>query len=973
MAPTSALPTGTVTFLFSDIEGSTHLLQQLGERYTQSLELQREVLRAAFAAHGGVEVDTQGDSFFVAFARAPDAVAAAADGQRALAGAAWPAGLAVRVRMGVHTGTPQLVGGDSGEDYVGLDVHRAARIAASGHGGQVLLSAATHALVEHMLPAGTSLRDLGEHRLKDLQRPERIFQLILDGLPADFPPLKTLDRRTHNLPVQSTALMGREEVVAAIVALLRREDVRLVTITGPGGVGKTRTGLQVAAELSDAFADGVWFVRLSRLTDSALVLPTIAQTLDLRESGGESLGGLARAYLRDKQLLLLLDNFEQVVDAAPEVAELLEDSPQLKVLVTSRIPLHLRGEHEYPVPPLALPERRHLPPPDRLTQYAAVALFVERAQSARPDFQLTNETAPAVAEICARLDGLPLAIELAASRVKLLPPPALLARLSSRLNLLVGGARDLEVRQQTLRNAIAWSEGLLTPVERALFRRLAVFVGGGALDAIETVCAAPQEAVPSGQMDLDVLDGLGSLVDQSLVQRRGEDLAGSESTKGGEPHFGMLQVIREYALERLEASGEAEALRAAHAAYFVGLAERAEPQLQGPEVGVWLDRLEREQDNLRAALAWARERGEREIGLRLAGALFRFWYTRGYYSEGRSVLEALLATTDTGATAGSLSPRTDAPTNGEIEKGLSKHEAPAAVRAKALHAAGALAYMQGDYAAAVARTEAAAALAREAGDLRMAAYALNALGNAVYDQGGLERAASHYEQSLSLFREVGDRRGMAMVLYNLGDAALESGNLEQAAKVIEESLELARVAGDPALGVWALADFGLLSYYRGDLDAAVRALAEAIGGARALSDRLATATSLIGLGLVARRRGEPERALALGREALTLLREMGKPNGIALAFGLLATAMAAAGRAEAAARLLGVSVALRDKLSILQPAYEREDTEQALAPARAALGEAAWAAAFAAGRALSLEDAVREALGEGKVAADARE
>jgi hypothetical protein len=425
------------------------------------------LLRATWATHGGTEVDTAGDGFFVAFPSAPAAVDAAAQATRALATHPWPEGGALRVRIGLHTGTPLL----AGERYVGLDVHRAARIAAAGHGGQILLSQSTRDLAEHDLPDGATLRDLGAHRLKDPQHAERLSQLILPDLPADFPALKTLERHAHNLGVQPTPLVGREEVLAAVCGLLRREDVRLVTLTGPGGIGKTRLSVQVAAELLDEFDDGVYFVRLSRLVDPALVLLTVAETLGLREQGSQHIAVTLRAYLREQRLLLVLDNFEQVVEAAPEVSALLEAAPELKVLVTSRIRLHLRGEREHSLGPLALPplpptlpdDPQHVPAPERLSQYAAMALFVERARDARPDFAVTAATAAAIAEICARLDGLPLAIELAAAREKLLPPAALLARLSSRLKLLTGGARDLEERQRTMRATIAWSEGLRSP------------------------------------------------------------------------------------------------------------------------------------------------------------------------------------------------------------------------------------------------------------------------------------------------------------------------------------------------------------------------------------------------------------------------------------------------------------------------------------------------------------------------------
>ncbi len=480
----SQLPAGTVTLLFSDIEGSTRLLQRLADRYAEVLREHHRLLRLAFGAWDGIEVDNQGDSFFVAFPAAADAVVAAVTAQRALAGHPWPDGVSVRVRMGLHTGEPINIG----ERYIGVDVHRAARVGAAAHGGQVLLSRTTADLVARALPVGVALRDLGPHRLKDLEHPEHLYQLVVEGLPADFPPLRTLDSRPNNLPLAPTPFVGREREVAQVVALLRHADVRLLTLTGPGGTGKTRLGQRVAAELLDDFPDGVWFVDLAPITDPALVAATIARVLGVQEGADQPLVASLIEQLREKRLLLVLDNFEQVVGAALQVAEVLAACPGLKVLVTSRVALRLSREHEYPVPPLALPDPRRLPPLDRLSQYEAVRLFIERAQAVKPDFAVTNENAPAVAEICHRLDGLPLAIELAAARVKLLPPRALLARLGHRLQVLTGGARDLPARQQTLRGAIDWSYRLLAPEEQALFARLAVFVGGRTLEAAEAVC-----------------------------------------------------------------------------------------------------------------------------------------------------------------------------------------------------------------------------------------------------------------------------------------------------------------------------------------------------------------------------------------------------------------------------------------------------------------------------------------------------
>jgi predicted ATPase/class 3 adenylate cyclase len=590
----SDLPTGTVTLFFTDIEGSTRLLQQLGEHYADVLATCRHLLREVFQQWNGHEVDAQGDAFFVAFARATDAVSAAVDMQRALAAYVWPDGVSVAVRIGLHTGEPSR----TAEGYVGLDVHHAARVMSAGHGGQVLLYQTTCELVKHDLPEGVSLRDLGEHRLKDLQRPGHLYQLIIAGLPADFPPLKSLDTHHHNLPVQPTPLIGREQEVATVLVFLRREDVRLLTLTGPGGTGKTRLGLQVAAELSEAFPSGVYFVNLAPINDPAFVVPTLAHTLDVKEIAEQSLLDLLKGSLHWKHLLLLLDNFEQVVDAAVYVVELLATCPLLKVIVTSRAALHVRGEQEFAVPPLTVPDPKHLPDLVALSKYEAVALFIQRAQSVKSEFQVTNANAPAVAEICVRLDGLPLAIELAAARIKLLPPQALLARLGQRLAVLTSGARDVPERQQTLRNTIEWSYHLLDAAEQRLFRRLSVFIGGCTLEAIEAVCTT----LDSNTAVVLVLDGVGSLIDKSLLQQTEQEY--------GEPRFLMLETIREFGLECLMADGEEEVTRQAHASYYLRLSEQAEPELRGTQQALWLSRLEAEHVNFRSALGWALENGE---------------------------------------------------------------------------------------------------------------------------------------------------------------------------------------------------------------------------------------------------------------------------------------------------------------------------------------------------------------------------
>ena len=631
----SALPTGTVTFLFTDIEGSTRLLEAEQEAYRVALARHDALLREAVAAHGGTVIQQTGDGFSVAFGSPTPAVRAALDAQAALQREAWGEAGQVRVRMAIHTGEVELR--PDGE-YFGQPLHRCARLMDSAHGGQVLLSAVTAALVGESLPPGAWLKDLGEHRLRDLVRTERVYQLVGADLPADFPPLRTLTAIPNNLPMQATAFIGREQQLQTVRTSLLREDTRLLTLTGPGGTGKTRLALQAAADVLDSFPDGVYFVALASVTDPDLVASTIAQALDVREVAGRSIATSLGDTLRQKRLLLVLDNFEQVVEAAPTVAELLGSATDLKILVTSRFVLHVYGERELSVPPLALPDRRTAPSAAHLAQFEAVRLFVDRAQAARADFALVDENASAVAEICQRLDGLPLAIELAAARVRALPPRAMLQRMERRLPLLTGGARDLPARQQTLRGAIAWSYDLLEPDEQALFRRLAVF-RGCTLETAETVCAgdpprpgATSVALPP--LDLLILDGIESLVEKSLLRQ--------EEASDGQPWYRMLETVREYALERLEESGEAAAVHRRHALAALRLAETAEAGLYGLEHGTWFKRLEQEHDNLRAAIEWCQERRYAEPALRLAVALWWFWSAHGHIGEGRERLSDLL-------------------------------------------------------------------------------------------------------------------------------------------------------------------------------------------------------------------------------------------------------------------------------------------------------------------------------------------
>jgi predicted ATPase/class 3 adenylate cyclase len=711
------LPTGTVTFLFTDIEGSTSLLQELGDRYPAVLDEHAAIIRRAVADGGGIEVSTHGDAFFAVFRSPAGAVGAAAAAQRGLAANDWSPGPPVRVRMGAHTGDGAL----GGDDYAGIDVHRAARIADAAHGGQVLLSDATRGLVQHALPAGTSLRDLGAHHLRGIAGPERLHQLVVEGLPADFPAPRTPDARPSNLPPQLTSFVGREEEIAEVERLLGR--TRLLTLTGPGGSGKSRLALRVATDLLPQYRDGSCFVDLSPVTDPALVPAAVANALGVPESPERPILDGVKDHLRHRELLQVVDNFEQVAEAGPVIEELLTAAPKLRTLVTSRVVLSLRGEQEYPVPPLQVPDPERLPRDlAALTEVEAVRLFADRAQAASPRFALTEQNAPVVAEITARLDGLPLAVELAATRAKVLTPEQILARLKSRLSILTSGSRSVPERQRTLRAAIAWSYDLLDPVERRLFARLSVFTGGWAFESAEAVCD-PEE------LGVDALDGLTSLVDKSLIRRT--------EPPGSPSRFSMLETIREFGYERLEAAGELELVRRRHAEHYLSLAVDAEPHLTATDQGEWLDRCEAEHANLRTALRWAIGQGEAGPAQAAAGALWRFWQQRGHLAEGRQWLDETLA--------------------------MPSGQAPTAARAKALAGAGGIAWWS-DRGASRGFYDEALGIERELGDPARLAEALYNRSFVAAGEHDLESAAGLLDESLALFRQVGDEPGAARVL-----------------------------------------------------------------------------------------------------------------------------------------------------------------------------------------------------------------
>jgi predicted ATPase/class 3 adenylate cyclase len=915
-------PTGTVTFLFTDIEGSTKKWEGSPEAMRIALARHDEILRETIETRGGYIFKTVGDAFCSVFTTAQDALETALAAQHVLVSEDWSEEIGpLRVRTALHTGAAEERDGD----YFGPPLNRVARLLSAGHGGQILLSLAAQELVREQLPEETALRDLGERRLKDLFRPERVFQLIAPNLPSEFPPLMTLEGRPNNLPLQPTPLVGRKREVAEVTQRLLASGTRLLTLTGPGGTGKTRLALQAAADLLEKFEDGAFFVSLAALTDPELVTSAIATPLDVVEAADRPLEEGITAYLREKKLLLVLDNFEQVLEGARLVGQLLTACPDLKVLATSRIPLGLYGEREYPVPPLSLPDPERLPSLERLTQYEAVRLFVERAQDARPNFSVTNENALAVVEICARLDGLPLAIELAAARIKVLTPQKMLDRLSDRLKLLARGARDLPERQRTLRATMEWSHALLAEGEKVLFARLSVFAGGRTLEGIEAVCDA------EGDLPVDVLDGVESLVDKSLLRE--------EEGPGGEPRFVMLETVHEYAREKLEESGEAEELRRLHARYFLALALEAEPELKGARQYEWLERLEAEHDNMRAALSWLLEDGDVEPGLRLAGALRRFWHVRGYFDEGRRWLEHALA---------------------------KDSRASASARAKALDAVGGLAHDQGDIDRAEAAAQEGLELSAKA-DIesgRVASFR-RTLGITAEREGDYERATKLHGQSLALYREAEDRWGIAASLLSLGNVLVVREEHERAKELYHEALILSRESGDPDQFATGLANLGYEHLLEGDHEQATALNEEAARLYRDRGSRGGLVYALDNLAWAALVRGDHKRARVLHKETLALCRELGDKLIGSESLEGLACAAAARGEAERSARLFGTA----STLGYQQAPAERVLREPYLAAARSRLDEAVWKAAWEEGQAMTFEEAVSYAL-EGEACSD---
>jgi predicted ATPase/class 3 adenylate cyclase/Tfp pilus assembly protein PilF len=957
-------PSGIVTFLFSDIEGSTQRWERQPALMQRAFARQEAIMRAAMAAHGGYVYKMIGDAFQVAFANASDAVAAALEAQLALHSEPWGEIGPIRVRMALHTGETE----ERGDDYVGPLLNRVARLMSAGYGGQVLLTQAARDMAQDRLPHSASLRDMGERRLKDLIHPERVYQISAPGLPHDFPPLKTLDRRPNNLPAQLTSFVGREREMAEVKRLLNTS--RLLTLTGAGGAGKTRLALQVAADLVDDFEDGVFLVELAPLADPALVPQVIAAAVGVREEAGRSMLDALCAALREREILLLLDNCEHLVAAcANAVHAVLRAAPGVKIVTSSREPLRIEGETTYRVPSLQTPDPKAHLIVGQLLQFEAVRLFVDRAAAAQPGFAITPANAPAVAQVCHRLDGIPLAIELAAARVKSLAVDKIAARLDDRFRLLTGGNRAALPRQQTLRAAIDWSYSLLSalpPSERALLRRLAVFAGAWSLEAAEVVCVWDAPNDDDALREEDVLDLITSLADKSLIL---------PNATGEGVRYRMLETIREYALGRLREAGEEDLARARHAAHFFDVSAIFEPQLRGGNQKACLDRLELDYDDLRYAFDWLLAH-DAERALHLAGALGSFWDLRGHFAEGRETL----------ARAISAGPQADAAPRAKASRWLSllalrqgdyvparamsetALDLSAAINdeagvAEALTHLGWIAYLQGDFDAAEAQTSSALITCRRLGDKSGCAYALTVLGNVAYGRGDDASAKQAYEQALALERSLGNRIGVSKLLNNMGSVADAQGDYAAARGYYEESLVIKRDLGDRWGMTYSLVGLGNIALAQSDYAAAQGYFNESLQTSTELGMKNLAAYSLEGLGEVARANHDLVEAARYLESSLSLRRTLGDKEGIATCLEGFGKVHLDRGDAALAVELFSAAQALREAIGFSMMDAERSEFDHWAEIARERLDAGDYELAWRTGQEYTLEQTIAHALG----------
>ena len=911
-------PPSQVTLLFTDIEGSTALWERDETRMSQALALHDALARSAVESHGGDVVKTTGDGMLAAFDDAGAALAATLELQQALHDSAASEGAPLRVRCGLHRGIVEHRDGD----YFGNTVNRAARIMTAAHGGQILLSQAVADSVRDRLPAPVWLRDLGRIRLRDLSTPECVYQAVHPQLRVDFPALRSLETTPNNLPLQPTTFIGRDKELAELKRLFA--TARLLTLTGAGGCGKTRLGLQLAADSLERFPDGAWLIELAPLSEPGLVPRTVAMVLGLEEDPGKAITATLVEHLKDRRLLMVIDNCEHLLHACAVLSDfLVRRCPHLTILASSREALGIAGEQTYRVPSLSLPDPKESHTPASVAPFEALQLFVDRCLSVRPDFRVTHENAATLVSICHRLDGIPLAIELAAARLRSLSIEEINRRLDHRFRLLTGGSRTAIPRQQTLRSLIDWSYDLLHDPEKLLLQSLSVFSGGWTLEAAERICAG--DHAENGE----VLELMTSLIDKSLVAVDQSD---------GRDRYRLLETVRQYARERLLESGGAEAIRERHRDFFLELVEEGDGKLLGAEQADWLRRLDEEHDNLRSALEWSHGASRAQEDLRLCRAMHRFWFTRGHVAEGRRWCARILAK--------------GAPVPPTLEY------------TKTLNAAGSLAFHETDYPAARKLLEQSLALSRVLDDRRSVALVLNNLGAVAFEQGDHPAARGLYEQSLALLRELGDRHVAAGVLGNLADVARECGDLDAARALSEESVALSRVLGDQGRIADALNTLASIACDRGDLDTASALAQESLAIGRELGDRDCIASGLRNLGAVAYLRGALGESHSLYREVLAIRLELGDRLGVARALEGAAALAAARGVSLAAARTWGAAERVREKIGSPIPPSERSRNDRYAATARATVGEeGAFDEAWKQGREMPLDEAIELAFG----------
>lgn len=961
--PFTHLPEGTVTFLFTDIEGSTRLLKRLREAYAQVLKDQRALLQESFSKHGGQVVDTRGEEFFVAFQRATDSVAAAVEAQRELAKYDWPEDIQLRVRMGIHTGEPWV----QEDGYVGMDVHRAARIANLGHGGQVLLSETTTALVIDDLPEGVNLEDLGRHRMKDVPRMEQIHQLAIDGLPHEFPPLKSLEAElpdtyrgpNHNLPAELTPFIGREDELLTIQSMLRDPSHRLVTLLGVGGMGKTRLALQAAGNMIDQFSDGIWLVEFAKLRDAELVPQHTAAVFDVsaqEAEEGRTVGDVLVSFLRDRELLLVLDNCEHLINACAEFSEfLLKQCPTLKILATSRENLGLASEHTLIVPAMDVPEVSF--PLEEMQGYEAMRFFEDRARAALPMFKIIPENANAVVEICRRLDGIPLAIELAAARVKILSPDQITTLLEDRFTLLRGGSRTSMKRHQALQATLEWSYNLLTDTEQHVFTRLAVFAGGWTLEAVEGLLGDDISA------EATIFELMSSFVDKSLV---------TVSHSNGAPRYGMLETVQQYASELLASSGEETEFHQRHAHYFIALAERADPELRSANQMKWLNLLNDEHENFRAALRWLTSADQANDAARLVAALGWFWFLRGYWVESWRWLTAVL----------------DMVSDPEPR-----------LRARAICRAGGLQIIQGNLAGPPDLVKEAYEILSEHNDVEGMAWCLNLFGQlstffprnvedgirnleksielfqSLNDEWGvawskrylgqlaefnqdLDLALALREETVNSFKEIGDHWNAAHSLVDIGGFHRLHNEFTKSEKAYRESYEICGLIGDAVMGVHALQGLGFVDFELGRQDEAKDKLLRALEVLQKIGDENCEYRALYYLARVAVEQGDLQLAENYLRESLIGYRKLDRILNVRINIALYARLADLAGEPMKAAKLLGA--ALNPEDTPLDVGRQRflEEFDAQIESLEQQLGKEAFEKLFAEGAEIELDQVV---------------